>query len=301
MLAVWSFWTKPFGTHHGRLWLDEKYHLLSWVLSLETARRHFPETALYTDDEGAARLIDGIGLEFGRVSTALSSLQDHDPEWWTLGKLYTYRAQTEAFVHLDSDVFLWKGLPETLRSAPVLAQNPECFDFGDEHWYRPLRYESALRAAGGWLPEEWAWYTARRGRVAASCGILGGQRTDFLRHYADRAIRMIEHPANCPVWPQFDKIRDNILFEQYLLAACVEYGRAHPDTGYGDVRIGYLFDSMEGSFAPEQAERMGYTHLIARAKRNPALAARLEDRVRRDYPACYGRVMEYLAAISGAP
>src|SRR6187431_444771 len=65
--AVWSFWSKPFRSHHHRVWTSEKEHLLAWVLSTQTARQHYGPTELHTDDAGARMLIDGIGLEFDRV------------------------------------------------------------------------------------------------------------------------------------------------------------------------------------------------------------------------------------------
>src|SRR5690349_4701476 len=116
MRAVWSFWTKPFRAYHRHLWTSPLHHLLAWVLSVETARAHYPRTALFTDEEGARLLIDGLKLEFTTVSTELARLQGESPDWWTLGKLWTYRAQSEPFIHIDSDVFLWKRLPPALET-----------------------------------------------------------------------------------------------------------------------------------------------------------------------------------------
>src|SRR6476646_849506 len=110
MRAVWSFWTKPFKEHHHDVWFSEKHHLLSWALSFETARKHYPETALITDEEGAELLVGHLGLEFEHVSTELSELRDADERWWVLGKLRAYCVQQEPFVHLDNDVFLWARL-----------------------------------------------------------------------------------------------------------------------------------------------------------------------------------------------
>lgn len=295
MIAVWSFWTKPFKSHHATLWASEKHHLLSWVLSVETAKKHYSETSLYTDDEGAALLIAGIGLEFDHVSTDLNRLHRHDPDWWMLGKLYTYRAQTLPFVHLDADVFLWKGLPEALHAAPVFAQHPERFSFEDQNWYRPQLYEAAIRSVGGWLPEEWYWYTSVKGNEAVCCGFLGTTRVEFINYYADQAIGLIEHPSNQAAWSRFDKIRDNILFEQYFLAACLEYYKHHSGRGFDGIRVEYLFNSMATAYESKDAQQHGYTHLIAGAKANPVLAHRLEARVRRDYPAHYRRIIQYLA------
>lgn len=300
MRAIWSFWSAPFFRHHHQVWSSPRHHLFAWILSVETARRHCARLALYTDDEGARLLVDGIGLAFDEVHTTLNMLAGCNPEWWALGKLYAYRAQEAPFLHMDSDVFLWTPLPERLLSAPLVAQNPEPFVVG-ESYYRPELFEAALaRDDGGetWLPPEWRWYRATgQPQRAACCGIFGGTRTDFIRHYAARAIRLIEHPANAAALETLDdKIGHNILFEQYLLGACIDYHRARPQSPYGGIAIEYLFDTLDEAFDPEAAARAGYTHLIADAKRNPELADRLEARVRRDYPALYARALETCAA-----
>jgi hypothetical protein len=58
MKAVWSFWSKPFAAHRHAMWPSEKHHLCSWVLSVETARQHYPDTWLVTDNAGARMLMD---------------------------------------------------------------------------------------------------------------------------------------------------------------------------------------------------------------------------------------------------
>lgn len=295
MLAVWSFWTKPFAAHYHEVWLSEQHHLLSWVLSVETARKHCSRTALVTDDAGARLLVDKLGLEFDSVSTELNALDDHDAGWWALGKLYTYRLQQKPFVHIDSDAFLWKPLPHELTSAPVFAQNPEYFGPGANYW--PERLECALSRTGSvWLPAEWVWYRAevlnQRGEC---CGILGGQHFEFINHYARQAIRLIEHPENRAGWANLDLTKQNTLCEQYLLAACIEYHRRHQDSPYHGVEIKYLFQSVWEAFEPGKAEQAGFTHLVTESKRNREIAARVEQRVKRDHPEHYRRCKSIVA------
>ena len=127
MKAIWSLWTKPLRKNRKSIWISEKHHLLAWILSVETAKKHYSETALFTDSQGARILVEQLGLEFTQVSTELDALENCDPSFWALGKVYTYRAQTEPFIHIDSDVFLWKPLSSDINSAPLIAQNPECF------------------------------------------------------------------------------------------------------------------------------------------------------------------------------
>lgn len=275
--------------------MSEKHHLLAWVLSTQTAMRHYRPSALYTDDAGARMLVDGVGLEFDEVHTSLNRLDRHDPQWWAMGKLHAYHAQTAPFVHIDSDVFLWRPLPHDVTAAPVLAQSPEYFVPG-QSCYRPEAFEEAPGGSReGWLPPEWLWYRASgRGDRAECCGLFGGNRVDFIQHYAGQAIRLLEDSGNQSTWAGLsDKIGHNILFEQYLLAACIEYHRAHDDSPFHDVAIRYLFNSIDEAFDPEIASRLGYTHLIADAKRSPELARRLENRVAKDYPLYYERCMAY--------
>jgi hypothetical protein len=293
MRAVWSFWTKPFLAHNHSMWRSQAHHLYSWVLSLETVRQHFSRTAVFTDDEGARLLIDKLGLEFDEVSTELNALAQHDPGWWALGKVWTYRAQSEPFIHFDNDAFLWNPLPDLLISAPVIAQNPDVFLPGFSY-YEPEALERTVSKGGQiWLPAEWVWYrsvgTQQRG---ISCGIFGGNRVDFIQHYSDQAIKLIEHPANQAGWSLMkDKFNHNILFEQYLLGACIEYHQRHTKSPFRDIEVRYMFESIDKAFDQHLAEQMGYTHLLAGAKRNPDIAERLEQRVKRDYPAHYERCL----------
>jgi hypothetical protein len=153
--SVWSFWTKPWRDRSGWGWSSDKHHLLAWILSFETARKYYPRTSLVTDDAGAKLLVDGIGLEFDCVLTELNALNSRDPRLWMLGKLHAYRAQTEPFVHLDTDVILWKRLPAGIESAPVFAQNPDPFMIGASH-YKPDQLRQYLtRQPQSWIPQEW--------------------------------------------------------------------------------------------------------------------------------------------------
>ncbi len=292
MKAVWSFWTKPFSSTRQSTWLSEKHHLLAWILSIETAKKHYPKTALFTDSPGAQILLDKLGLEFDQVSTELDALDNHDPEWWSLGKVYTYRAQTEPFIHIDSDVFLWNPLPDRMVSAPLLAQNPEYF-VSATSWCKPEQFEAAIHRVNGWLPEEWRWYRSQsRLQKLVCCGIFGGNHVDFIRYYSDLAIRLVEHPANQAAWELLDHGTErNILFEPYFLGCCIEYHRNCPDSSFKNIDIQYLFPSLDDAFIPENAARVGYTHLIASAKRKQTIAENLEKRVRKDYPHHYKRVI----------
>jgi hypothetical protein len=288
--AVWSYWHEPFADHRHSAWGSERAHLLAWVLSFETARRHHPDTALVTDSAGARLLVDGLGLDFGTVSLGLDRLDGVDPSWWSIGKLVAVTEQDRPFVHLDADVFLWDPLPPSLVDAPVFVQNPEPFERGGSY-YRPEAFEHVLGdVAGSWLPSEWSWH--RRPGVeprGECCGIVGGTHVDLLHHWAKQGLRLVTEPANQAAFDHLHRPPLTITVEQYLLSAIVEHHRGRVGSPFADADIAYLFESWCTAGDPKVAASVGFSHLIADTKRHPANVHRVAERVRRDHPDAYER------------
>lgn len=288
MIAAWTFWSKPADSF--KVWAGDKYHYLSWILSVETARKHFKQTNLFTDEKGARILVDGIGLEFTKVTTDYHQLKT-DVNWWALPKIHTYQRMQEPFIHIDSDVFLWQPLPEDLLSAPIFGQNPEYFTVGNS-WYDTHKFE-LLKERKGWLPKEIPWYNSTGSQqMAVCCGIFGGSNLEFIQYYAENAVKLAEHQKNQTIWNELG--RDIVLIEQYYLMACIQYYQNKAKSVFDEVEIRYLFDSSDDAFNPDRATEKGFTHLIGGAKKNQGLLDRLESRVQRDYPQLYERCLNVI-------
>ena len=301
MRSVWSFWSKPHHAGHGFLWREPVHHLLAWGLSFRLAQAHYPETVLVTDSSGRALLIDRLGLPFTHVSTELDRLADVDPGWWALGKLVAYSLQDQPFVHLDTDVFLWQPLPDRLADAPVLAQSPETYHVADDHC-GPRIVENAFARTGLVLPAEWEWSRSRPARrfLEANCGILGGTNVSFIQRYARLALDLVLNPRHTAAWAAVpDKAGLNATVEQFLLPACVDFHRFDPGSPHRGVYLRYLFPSVGAAFDPAQAARLGFTHLLAEAKQDAQVTARLEERVSREDPAFYDRCKRVAGSASG--
>jgi hypothetical protein len=296
MRAVWSFWSRPFHDYYGSIWCKPLHHLLAWGLSVRAASRHYPETVLITDRAGKDLLASRLGLRFAQITTDLEQLNNADPDWWALGKLLAYSLQDAPFVHLDSDVFLWKPLPRHLQEAPVFAQNSESCG-ACESFYHPERVEQAFAQHSLKLPVEWEWTRSNRARILAeTCGIFGGSNLEFIRHFARTAIDLIQRPEHTAAWSRVGYKPDfNIVLEQFLLAACVEYHSAHRSSPFYGVRIEHLFPTAEAPFNPNHAARTGFTHLIAGGKTHPGVGARLEARLWREDPVYFRRCERVLS------
>jgi hypothetical protein len=287
MRAVWSFWSAPYDAHYRHNWARPIDHLLSWVVSVKTATRHYPDAMLVTDSPGRRLLVDQLRLPFTVVSTELDTLAERNVAWWILGKLVAYRLQTAPFVHIDSDVFLWNKLPAHLTDAPVLTQNPE---YQRKAEYGIDELTDVLHGMDGWLPAEWEWACSLDHVVRVeNCGIMGGQDAAFLSHYARAALSLIECDANQAALRTLSVGWHNCAaVEQFLLAACIGFHAAMPKSPHRGVRVAHLFHSWTEALDANYAARVGYTHLMG-GKRLSAVGQRLAERVRRDWPDFYRR------------
>jgi hypothetical protein len=294
MKAVWSFWSRPYKERKNRRnWRGPQEHMLAWGLSLQLARRHYPTTMLVTDTPGKELLTGQLGLKFSEVSTELDRLSDADSGWWALGKLVAYSIQNEPFVHLDTDVFLWRPLPTGLTSAPVFAQCPEHHAFGQSAC-DPRQVAALFDRHRLSLPAEWEWALSQGGShfPQESCGIVGGNRVDFLRYYAQTSIDVVTNLAHAAAWAELsDKDSFNMLIEQFWLAACVNYHRWAPESPFRGVTIRHLFSSMDEAFNPQSSARVGFTHLLGDSKTHPEISARLDRRVAEMDPAFHRRCL----------
>ncbi len=292
MRAVWSFWSKPYFSFKGRIWREPQHHLLAWGLSLRLARRHYPVTALVTDEAGAELLVERLGLSFTHVSTELEQLSQADIGWWALGKLLAYSLQDQPFVHIDTDVFLWRPLPPSVAAAPVFAQCPEHHSV--DEWGGPRDIEAAFSRHSAALPKEWQWVRSQDGNGfrEENCGVLGGTCVEFIRYYARLALDLARNPAHAAAWAELpDKSGFNMMLEQFLLAACIQYHRCDPASPFRGIRISHLFPTFAEAFNPQAAARLGFTHLTGDIKSNEFVVRRLEQRMQSEDRAFYQRCL----------
>jgi hypothetical protein len=304
MHAVWSFWSEPYRRSRGHGWREPRHHWLAWALSVSLARQHFDTLQLVTDAFGKAMLVDELGLPFDKVETDLDDLAEVDPEWWALGKLAAYSRQNRPFVHLDADVFLWKPLPSRLLAAPVFAQCPERHGREDS-WRKMGAIERAFERHGARLPVEWTFAVSRvvDSFRKDSCGIVGGTRADFLRHYALTALKLVRDPANAAAWDELPAHNNyNMIVEQFFLAACVDYHAINPRSVFRGIEMRYLFANWEEAHDRRASTEAGFSHLLGPfAKQDLDVTARLERRVEQiDAPLARRCAQAGAAAFAGA-
>lgn len=273
MHAVYTLSTKFWGGHytHGGF-PDAEAFACSCVLSVQLARQQLGRAELYTDSRGA-RLFARLQLPFDAVHVVLDDFS-YPPHLWMASKLLTYRRQTEPFVHLDLDAYLWAPLPARLTGVAVIAQSSE-----EDYGYYDAVVAYFLQRAG-YQPDFICQHAVKYGAKvrALNAGLYGGHDLASLHASSEAALATIAHPANAAMFAQLLAGRAgggelfydfNVLLEQYYAGVyCYERG----------IEVGYVLKEQEPPY---------FTHLLAGAKRHPDHVAHLKARVARDYPHHY--------------
>ena len=119
MKGVYTQWTAPATTSPI---IKDKYSgfssfesfLWSWILSVNLAKKRFDALDLYCDTEAKNILIHELQLPFDNIHVTLDNKKEYT-NIWAYGKMHTYMQQTEPFVHIDADLYLYKRLDFELQ------------------------------------------------------------------------------------------------------------------------------------------------------------------------------------------
>lgn len=77
------------------------------TLSALLAKRHYGQVVLYTNNE-IADIVKKIGIPYDEINTEL--LNEIRVKTFSIPKMHVYAAQTEPFVHIDLDTFIFKPI-----------------------------------------------------------------------------------------------------------------------------------------------------------------------------------------------
>jgi hypothetical protein len=262
--AIYSHYSRPMldknvGNAIG--WYSEKYFWIGFALSVHYARKTFKEIGFYTDYYGDKMSWD-FGIDFDWTKADFEQL-DLPASLWSLPKIYAIRNEYQPFLHLDTDVFLTKPLPEHFLKAEVLVQSYEpldCYAFYERGW--------KLFLDGGFeLSYDFLYGYAHR-ISPVNNGIVGGNNVDLFQAYCKDVIWMIETNkakfVNNPI-PEYC-----VTLEQWLLNVfCVRRG----------VKLQVLLNNLNS-----EPKELGYKHYLAHSKRKLTRCIEMEQRAKELIP-----------------
>ena len=255
--GVMSLWTAPAGNNS---WYSLEHERKAWKLASTLLSKHFKTTELITDNKGW-EFLKPLNLPFSSVRLDLNEL---DPKWanlWALGKIKAYSLQEEPFVHIDSDVFMFKKLSDRVLNAPFLAQMPEKFYLGGASNYKIDLLQKYIHP----LPK--SVLSALRGSVqyAANCGIYGGNDLSIIKEHTRLVFDLLNNSTG---WEHLNNFEGLVILEQWLVGAVVREKRTFMEYVYP------CATGPKGYYAT--SHNVGFTHFWGGEKRNLDQMYRLE-------------------------
>lgn len=288
MKIVHSLWSKPLiqqllSKKSVGGWPSASFFYMSWALSCLKCRQFYDKVELVTDRKGYSLLIEKLRLPYTDVRVVLDDLNDYHTDLWALGKIYAYSIQEEGFIHVDSDVYIWRKFNANLEQADLIAQHKEdAYNHNDKFWE-----DVAINFS--FIPEEIVQYRKKYRKITeVNAGILGGNDLTFLKRYTQRAFEFVDKNHR-----YVDQLKHkgmfNTIYEQYLLY-CMAFENHQ--------KISYLFnhkisqDFIGMADFSELPNRQSFIHAVGIYKRSFAIAEQLAHRLWYEFPEVYKRIIQ---------
>ena len=270
---------------HRAGWLSAEFHWMSWALSCHLLKRHYTQVELYTTSAGKDWLIGQLKLPYSQTCL-LPTYIAVQTTTWALAKLLTYQVQTEPFLHVDSDVYIWKPFQKDFLESPLIAQNAET----DKTIYQ-LALQTLAQKAGIHFPP-FIYANDHTATWAYNAGILGGFDIGFLSEYARYVIDYVQsQPVPHP--EQIGRIPYCMLFEQHLLAQQVASNLKEVTSLFTTPVNDIAYVGFDGYC---QMKPKGYWHLMGRFKQDRDNLKMMSAELRAIAPATYYAILKAVAA-----
>lgn len=296
MKIVQSFWTKPFLANTADVfesranggWTHRLLNYYSWTLSSLQIKKFYPEIELYTDTLGKSLLIDKLQLPYTKVYTVLDELSGANDALWALGKLKTYECQRAPFMHVDSDVFIFKAFDADFISSGLIAQNKESSIVNYSNTF------NQLCKTYGYVPDCFLPYANLPLINCCNAGILGGNNIAFFQAFTKEATAfLVKNEAVISENPDRLCIGNlNMIFEQVLFYYLAQQSHEPITYLFPDVidvppQIGYFHDLDRFN---------GFVHCLGDYKKDKLSYTVLEEILRTEYVQYFNRIHSLMAA-----
>lgn len=267
--AVFSLWKKPIDNGQLRYGYNSLYDLAcSYVLAIETARKHYPNIDLVTDDAGKNLLVRALGIEFNSVTTELNEIATLSAMHWAMPKIIAMKVQTDSFLYLEGNIMLWKDLPEELKKSEVVFQNPEPSDLFDAYYLEVLK-DGFMNA-----PAQPEVIKGNDVSMAFNTSLCLINNPEFSKIWAEAAIEYVLSSKNAMYWEnEFGKGRHHNMVFDYWFPACIAS------------KAGMLASNNVGFYLKAyDAQDYIYSHTHGTSRRDEEVTEAIRKRIENEYP-----------------
>jgi len=263
-------------------WLSPPFHLMAWTLSCLNLQKIGYTPYLFSDNKGARLLIDKLSLPYKMVEISQNHFYLSDKHLWALSKIHTYSLQTEPFIHVDGDVFLFQAFNEKILNAPLVVQNievaTEYYTSAQTQYMENFTYFPDCVRKDFW---------SGKPIKAVNAGLLGGNNLEFIHKYAYEAKQYVKR--NESVLHKVDSDRFNVFFEQHLFYAMAKQEGVKVETYLKQQFPDNQYTGL-ANFHEVPAKRK-YLHMLGHFKRDEFSCLQMAAMLRQQYPETYEKVL----------
>lgn len=256
-------------------------------------KNFYPDLELVTDDDGCRLLIDTLGLPYASVDLSLNKF-DADPNLWALAKVFSYGIQTEPFIHVDNDIFIWTKFPERIENAGLCCQNFENLTSDYREGLSLVRDSHPSQT--GLFHDLSLIHCDSAEYHSINAGILGGNDIDFINEYSHTVINGYKEYRNnlSSVGERVGLL--NIVLEQLCFGVFAQRRQKHIEY-LKDIRD---FDELVNNIidiytAPVKTK---FVHCLGGIKKDILISRQIECRLKYHYPHYHNRIMRYCNKIN---
>lgn len=125
----------------------------SMALSCLLLKKHYRKVTLYCNRKVRHLIIDQFKIPYDVVVEIPEFMKIYEGcNLWALPKIYTYSLQTEPFIHVDCDWFMFEKLSASIVKSDVIGQNIEYDDqFYNRRTLEKLILMSVIFILGLWM------------------------------------------------------------------------------------------------------------------------------------------------------
>lgn len=211
MLAVHTFWSKPFRMKNNGKVIISDIEMLVLILSALEWKKHNGKIIMVTDTEGYQFFEkNGILNIWDVCQTDLDNIKNVDYfSFWAAGKLYALDIVEKPCVMLDTDMIIWKNIKNLLKTDVVVAHQEEITDMV---YPSPsmFKYRNAKKIV---VPQEWDFSLK-----ATNTAFLYIKDVNFAKYYVNWAFKYIESLDTANLSP----VQSMCFVEQRLLPICAK-------------------------------------------------------------------------------
>lgn len=269
MNALYSHWNTKYG---GNGYNNFSEFVMTMALSVLVTKKHYNKVKLVTNSMYKKILIDELEMPFDEVSTSHDRFSEL-PGWlWGYTKIASLQEQSEEFVHIDNDVFLWSGIDTSVSSNPVYFQSLET-PFKDFY-----RYYAPLLEFSKSLPNFPDIIKSNPVDYAFNCGVIGINDLDIIKEWFKIVTDTVTDASNLAVYNNDREliIHQNLLHEQYFIASLCKHRGLSPGNG-----VGFIIDYKN---IDKDCYNKNYTHLWGNSKKSEYIMKKVKNRLLKDHP-----------------